>query len=87
MIHFNLTFLYISDRLKSLTECCKWTIRQSMGQNGAISYTTKRLPIPKYLQDYIKAVGHDKPQFPKMSDNKTEKTDNKTVEIENFKME
>ena len=84
-----------------MTECCKWTIRQSMGQNGAISHITKRLPIPKYLQDYIIAVGHEKPQFPKMSDNKTEKTDNKTektdnktektdnktIEIENFKME
>ena len=57
--------------MKTLSECCKWTIRQSMGHYGPIGFTVQKLPLPKHLQDYIVAIGNNDKQ-PEFEDTKKE---------------
>lgn len=45
--------------VKSLTECCKWVIRQSMGEHGSIYTTAWKLPLPKHLIKFIIEVNLD----------------------------
>lgn len=50
-------------RLRSLSEICKWKIRDSILSGGNLKTAVNKLPIPKHLQDFLTARGFEKPRF------------------------
>jgi len=55
--------VYLVVRLRSLSEVCKWKLRESIMSGASIQKAVKSLPIPKHLQTYLETRGHEKPRF------------------------
>ncbi len=58
-----MTFSSFAARMRSLSEICKWKIRESIESGGNIKTVVETLPIPKHLQDFLLTKGFGKPRF------------------------